>query len=177
MVDTLPPVRSAIIRPIAPEDESVAELLEAQWGSRLVVTRGRIVDAARLPGFIAEDDGRIVGLITLDFSPEACEVVTLDAFVRRQGIGARLLAAAEVEAARRGARRIWLITSNDNVGALAFYQACGYRIVAVHADAITEARKLKPQIPLIGLNGVPIRDEIELEKRLPAPAPSSSTSG
>lgn len=169
-MDTLPSVSRAVIRPIAPGDEIVAELLEAQWGSRLVVTRGRIVDASRLPGFVAEDAGRIVGLITLDFSPDACEVVTLDAFVRRQGIGSRLLVVAEEEAARRGAGRIWMITSNDNVGALAFYQVRGYRIVAVHADAITAARKLKPQIPLIGLNGIPIRDEIELEKLLSAPS-------
>lgn len=162
---------AATIRPIAPGEPDVGELLEAQWGSRLVATRGRLVDAARLPGFVAEAEGRIVGLITLDFGPGGCEVVTLDAFIPRQGIGTRLLAAAEAEAVRRGAQRVWLITSNDNTGALTFYQKRGYRIVAVHADAITEARKRKPQIPRLGLNGIPIRDEIELAKALATAAP------
>lgn len=153
------------------DDPQVGELLEAQWGSRLVATRGRLVDASRLPGFVAEADGRIVGVITLDFGPCGCEVVTLDAFVRRCGIGSRLLEAAEGEAIRRGVDRIWMITSNDNTGALTFYEKRGYRIVAVHADAITAARAHKPQIPLLGLNGIPIRDEIELAKLLPTAEP------
>lgn len=58
--------------------------------------------------------------------------------------------------------RLWLITTNDNVGALVFYQKAGFRLVAVYPDAVNQARKLKPQIPLVAENGIPIRDEIEL---------------
>jgi hypothetical protein len=38
--------------------------------------------------------------------------------------------------------------------------------VAVHRGAITEARRLKPEIPLLGIDDIPIRDEIELQMKL-----------
>jgi len=62
--------------------------------------------------------------------------------------------------------RIWLITTNDNVDALRFYQKRGYEIKSVHRYAIEESRKIKPQLPFVGKYGIPIRDEIEMEKSL-----------
>jgi ribosomal protein S18 acetylase RimI-like enzyme len=129
----------------------------------MVVSRGKNVDAATLPGFIAECSGRITGLMTLHFHHGECEVVTLDAFQSGQGIGTTLLTKGVEEARRKGSRRLWLITTNDNIDALAFYQKRGLRLVAVHPDAVTQARILKPRIPLVAPNGIPIRDEIELE--------------
>lgn len=64
----------------------------------------------------------------------------------------------------RGTRRLWLITTNDNAPAVAFYRAVGWRQCAVHRDAIEEARRLKPEIPRTGHAGKPIRDEIEFER-------------
>ncbi|MNV93512.1 hypothetical protein D3C71_1882140 [compost metagenome] len=61
---------------------------------------------------------------------------------------------------------MWLITSNDNTRAIRFYQKRGLDLKAVHRDAITEARKLKPSIPLIGMDGIPIRHELEFELTL-----------
>jgi ribosomal protein S18 acetylase RimI-like enzyme len=119
-----------------------------------------------LPGFVALDGGSFVGLVTLHMEGGACEVVTLDAYMQGKGIGSALMRAAEEFAVARNCRRLWLITSNDNVGALLFYQKLGFRIVAVHLDAIDEARKIKPQIPHVAENGIPIRDEIELVKPL-----------
>ena len=46
----------------------------------------------------------------------------------------------------------------------------GFRTVAVHSDAVSESRKLKPEIPEIGIDGIPIRDEIEMELRLDSPS-------
>jgi ribosomal protein S18 acetylase RimI-like enzyme len=65
-----------------------------------------------------------------------------------------------------GCRRLWLITTNDNLDALRFYQRRGFELVAVHRDFREVARRLKPSIPLEGNFGIPIRDEIELELRL-----------
>ena len=62
-----------------------------------------------------------------------------------------------------GCRRLWLITTNDNLPALGFYQKRGWRLVALHRDALDESRRLKPEIPLLGIDGIPLRDEIELE--------------
>ena len=60
-------------------------------------------------------------------------------------------------------RRVWLITTNDNTPAVRFYQKKGFSLVAVYRNAIEASRKLKPEIPLKGIDGIPIRDEIELE--------------
>jgi ribosomal protein S18 acetylase RimI-like enzyme len=155
------------IRTIASSDEElVVKLLQEHWGAREVVSRGRVLDAAKLPGFFAQEGSKIVGLITLHFDGLGCEVVTLDAFMSGKGIGSSLITQAESAAKKRGCKKLWLITSNDNLGALTFYQKIGFRIVAVHRDAIIEARKLKPQIPLVAENGIPITDEIELEKQI-----------
>ena len=61
---------------------------------------------------------------------------------------------------------MWLITTNDNLNALRFYQKRGFELVAVHRHAVDESRKIKPEIPLVGENGIPIRDELGLELAL-----------
>lgn len=60
----------------------------------------------------------------------------------------------------------WLVTTDNNLGAIAFYHAIGWRRVAVHAGAVAEARKLKPEIPEQDEHGRPIRDAIEFELQL-----------
>jgi ribosomal protein S18 acetylase RimI-like enzyme len=160
-------VEHFVIRAITASDEpSMAELLEKLWGSRNVVTRGVIYDAGKLPGFLAVEGDIVVGLLTLRYNGRECEVITVDALVERKGIGAALLAAAQREARNHGCARMWLITTNDNLGAFAFYQKQGMRMSAVYPDAVTAARKLKPQIPLIAENGILIRDEVEFETQL-----------
>jgi hypothetical protein len=63
--------------------------------------------------------------------------------------------------------RAWLVTTNDNMRALRFYQRLGWELVAVHRGAVDRAREtLKPEIPRVGNDGIPLRDEIELEYRL-----------
>ena len=56
--------------------------------------------------------------------------------------------------------------TNDNTAALRFYQKYGFALVAVHRNAIEQDRLLKPEIPFTGNDGIPLRDEIELEIRL-----------
>ena len=71
--------------------------------------------------------------------------------------------AVVADAAREGAKRLWLVTTNDNLDALRFYQRRGWRLSAVYPGSVVESRKIKPSIPEIGAYGIPIRDEIELE--------------
>lgn len=66
----------------------------------------------------------------------------------------------------KGCQRVFLITTNDNLNALGFYQKRGFELVAVHRGAVNESRKAKPSIPLIGYDGILLRDEIELEMLL-----------
>ncbi len=145
-------------------------VLVEHWGGAAIVSRGRVHQADRLPGFLATGDGGAVGLLTYRIEGGECEVVTLDSLVERQGVGTALLEAALRAAREVRCRRLWLVTTNDNTPAIEFYRARGLTIVAIHRGAIAESRRLKPSIPLTGIGGVPIRDEIEFEQVL-APTP------
>ncbi len=140
--------------------------LEEQAGAVRVVSRGKMHHADRIPGHVAVVSGARVGLLTYHIREEEFEVVTLHIALRCHGVGTRLLEAAVSRARAEGCRRLWLITTNDNDPAIAFYQSRGMNLVAVHRGAIAESRKLKPEIPLIGFNGIPIEDELEFEMLL-----------
>ena len=107
-----------------------------------------------------------MGLLTFRFENGECEVVTLDSFLEGQGVGSTLLSAVRDRAVSEGCHKLWLITTNDNLHALGFYQKWGLKIAAVHRNAMEESRKIKPEIPTLGKNGIPLRDEIEMEMPL-----------
>jgi N-acetylglutamate synthase-like GNAT family acetyltransferase len=162
--------RQIILRDAQESDgDQIRELLIGSWGSATVVSRGRARDAARLPAKVAFRDGVLVGLATFDLDGDQCELVTLDCLDQRVGIGTELLQAVVQEAHRKGAKRVWLTTSNDNLDAVRFYQRRGMRLAAVHQGAIDQARQIKPSIPLVGDFGIAIHDELELELRLDSP--------
>jgi GNAT superfamily N-acetyltransferase len=120
-------------------------------------------DAMALPGFVALLDGVPAGLATYNVEAAECELVTLNSLVGRRGIGTALVEAVRAEAMAQSCRRLRLITTNDNTQALRFYQRHGFRLAALRPGAIDAARALKPEIPLFGIDNIPIRDEIELE--------------
>jgi GNAT superfamily N-acetyltransferase len=155
-----------VIRIRALEDgdrEWLAARLDA-WDMRRLVSRGRLTeDAAILPGFVALHDGWRIGYALVRRDGNELEVVAIECEPRRRGAGKALLDAARDEARRRGCHRAWLITTNDNVNAIAFYLRCGWRLVAVHHDALEQSRTLKPEIPQVGEYGLPLRDELEFE--------------
>ncbi|MCK4302536.1 MAG: GNAT family N-acetyltransferase [candidate division Zixibacteria bacterium] len=137
------------------------------WGADFIVTRGRKVCPNEIDGYYATDPfGRKLGLVTFEIIGNQCEVVTLDAFEKYSGIGTALIERASRDAGEKGCRRVWLITTNDNLDAIRFYQRRGFTLAAVHVKAIEESRRLKPSIPEVGLHGIPLRDEIEFEMML-----------
>ncbi len=144
-----------------------SSFLTEQWGSVEIVSRGKVYFGDELPGFVARVTGTPAGLITYQIKAEECEIVTIDSLKPGQGIGSALIARVRQEAVSFACRRLWLITTNDNLPALRFYQKNGFRLVAVYPNAIEISRKLKPSIPLLGIDNIPIRDEIELELPLP----------
>jgi ribosomal protein S18 acetylase RimI-like enzyme len=155
------------VRPATEADrEAVSELLLVSWGSHIAVAHGTAYDATTLPALIAEQDDRIVGLLTYTIEDDALEVVTIDALERRLGVGSALMSAATDVARRAGARRLWLITTNDNLDALRFYQRRGLRIVGLTPGGVDASRELKPSIPPTGAYGIPLHDELTLELKL-----------
>lgn len=158
---------SIVIRaPLVSERAWLERQLLESWGSLIVVSRGRVHDASRLSALVAVRGDALVGLATFAVGDAECELVTLDALRRREGVGSALLARVAQQAAERGCRRVWLITTNDNINGLRFYQRRGMRLIAVHPGAVDEARRLKPSIPVVGEHGIPIHDELEFELRL-----------
>ena len=152
------------IRSIAAADHPrVCQILAEHWGSPRVVTRGRVHEADTLPGFIAELEGQPLGLVTFHIERSECEIVSLNSLRERVGIGTALLDAVRNVAAAARCHRLWLITTNDNLAAARFYQKRGWHLVAIHRNALDESRRLKPEIPQTGMDGIPLRDEIELE--------------
>ncbi len=143
---------------------ALVQWFEQQWGADCVVGHGRTYTPAMLSGFVVETDGAWQGVITYEIVDGACEIVTLDSRSEGRGIGAALIEVVAALARAEGCSRLWLITTNDNLNALRFYQKRGFRLVAVHPGAVDEARRLKPSIPLIGNDGIPLHDELELER-------------
>ena len=137
-----------------------------RWGDAIVTGRGRAWKPAELPGFGAFERDLCVGLVTYEVDGEACEIVTIDALREGEGIGTALLEAVVDAAREAGCKRVQLLTTNNNVRALAFYQKRGFRLVALKAGEIDEQRKLKPSIPEVDSAGLPIRDELHLELSL-----------
>ncbi len=157
-------MKSFQIRPLYKDDKNwVAGLLKEWWAGPGVVTRGKLHIADELPGFIAVEQDKPAGLITYDISGDRCEIVTMNSLVEGKGIGSALMDAVKDIAVKNGCRRLWLITTNDNTKALRFYQKYGFSLVAVHRNAVEKSRQFKPEIPLTGNDGIPLRDEIELE--------------
>lgn len=138
-------------------------LVARHLGSPRIVSRGSVHDSRELRGLVAETAGESVGLLQHRLEDRQCEVVVLIAMARRAGVGRQLVGAIVDLARARGCRRLWLVTTNDNRGAAAFYRALGWRQVAVHRGAVREARRLKPEIPELAADGTPIEDEIEFE--------------
>jgi len=136
------------------------------WGDEFVVGHGVVYYPDGLDGFVVIDGKEWVGLITYTFLGEDCEIVSIDSKREGQGIGTKLMDAAVEEARKKKCRRVFLVTTNDNLNALSFYQKRGFELVKINRGAVSGSRMIKPSIPLIGMNNIPLRDEIELEIRL-----------
>lgn len=154
------------IRPIRLEDKPwIRQLMRDHWAAEMVFVHGMRFHPHELPGFIAEIGAEKAGLVTYSITGVHCEIITLDSLAPGKGIGGALIEAVKGIAEDSGCRRLYLVTTNNNLHALRFYQRKGFTLAALRPNAMEETRKLKP-VPLVDDNGIPIRDEIELEMTL-----------
>jgi len=133
------------------------------WAGPVIVSKGKLHDTREHSGFAAFDENTVAGYILYRIENNECEITVLESLRENQGVGRALINAVIGAAKSAGRRRVWLITTNDNTHAIRFYQKFGFSLKAVHIDAIDESRKLKPQIPLTGFDGIPIKHEFEFE--------------
>jgi ribosomal protein S18 acetylase RimI-like enzyme len=144
---------------------TLRELFIEYWHDERIIVHENVYHPQHLESLVALDETKTIqGLLTFVVANSELEIITLDSFIKGQGIGSQLLKSAEQEATKRHCKRLWLVTTNDNLHALGFYQRRGFQIMKVTPNAVEKARVLKPSIPLIAENGIPIRDELMLEK-------------
>jgi GNAT superfamily N-acetyltransferase len=156
------------------DQEYIRRYWAAHWGLP-VVSIDRVYQPEDVSGLVWRDEwGEAQGLITWAIDGDSAEIVSVDAFQQGRHIGGRLLDGAEAELRRRKVRRATIVTTNDNLRALAFYVRRGYRIVRVALDDMDRVRELKPGVPKLGNDNIPLRDMIQLEKDL-TEAPSGGS--
>jgi ribosomal protein S18 acetylase RimI-like enzyme len=160
-------VNGFLVRSIQASDGNwIESFVKSHWGSEIVVAKGRVIRPAELDVFMALKGKNAVGLLTYRIEGSNCEIVTIDSTAEGEGIGTSLVEAVKERAKAKGCKRLWLITTNDNLRVLGFYQRRGFRLIALYPNALEASRKLRPQISMKAVNGIPIRDELELELEL-----------
>lgn len=148
------------------ERDWVGALITERNGSTIFFSNGKRHDVRDCPGFVARKGDKAVGLLTYDIEGDSCELVSLDSLVDDKGVGSALVEALCAFAQSEGCRKIWVITTNDNLRALGFYQKRGFRMSAINCGGMDENRERKPGVPLIGKNDIPLHDEFVLERVL-----------
>jgi len=153
------------VRPARADDAEDQQWLQAaydaDWEGPTMALDGRLHDLLGLPTLVAEDDGQLCGYLVYEERADATELYAMAAHPRGLGTGRRLLRAFLAQADRP----VVLVTTNDNVAALAFYQQHGFRITSVRTGAVDRSRTVKPEIPQVGDQGIPLHDELVLEWR------------
>ena len=158
------PQRFLINAASANDFEWIKELYIQTWVSDICVSRGKIQKVDDFTGgFVAEISGQNIGFVAYTTTVSEIEITGLLSLREKIGIGSSLVKAVINLAKKQKIKKICLVTTNDSLNAIGFWQKRGFKLVKVYPDAMEYTRKLKPSIPLIGENGIPLRDEIELE--------------
>jgi ribosomal protein S18 acetylase RimI-like enzyme len=159
----LPPV---LVREATDSDRAAARaLFERDFGHTKIVAFGEIMDVDQMPALVAVMRGEPSGALAYRlYGGDALHIVALatDPMWQRSGVGGHLVAEAELLARRLGLARLVVATTNDNLPALYFYQRRGYRLTGLAPDSVTTHTRHTSA----GFAGIPVRDEIRLEKRL-----------
>lgn len=142
----------------------IDRLIRREWAGPMVATNGVLHNTSQAEGFVFLSSGKLAGYLLYCLENGECEVLVLHSLAENRGIGSALLRAAAEKAKQSGCGRLWLVTTNDNVHAIRFYQRFGMELKAVRIGAMDQARaSLKPSIPLVGMDEIPIRHEFEFE--------------
>lgn len=159
----LPPV---LVRASAEQDRAATlDLFKRDFGRTNVLAFGEIANLEQTDALIADMKGDLAGALAYRVDGDALQIVALatDPTWQRSGVGGHLVAEAELLARRRELTRVVVMTTNDNLPSLYFYQRRGYQITGV----VPSARVPHASVPSpLGFGGIPVRDEIRLEKKL-----------
>lgn len=142
----------------------VKEIMDSKWGGEpLVIRNGKKYYPSMMDGLIAESKDGKEGFLFYEIQQTTCEIIVFEVFNKYKGTGTLLLNQLKQLAKDKHCDRILLMTTNDNIDSLRFYQRRGFTICAIRLNAVATSRKLKPTISYEGDYGIPLRDEIDLE--------------
>lgn len=144
----------------------INSFITEQWFSTKMIIRGKVIDMTAVEGIFALENERIIGLITYIAYDDTLEITSLDSLCENQGLRTALLLKVIEIAKKNKCRKIVLITTNDNIKAIRFYQKRGFDMACLYRNAMDISRQLKPEIPLIGEDDIPLKHEIEFEMLL-----------
>jgi len=116
-----------------------------------------------MPGYAAVNGDEVLGYLLYEFHDDKCEIMVLESVAQNIGVASALVEQVKQIVKSNGISKIVVQTSNDNTHAFRFYQRRGFTIREMRLGAMDAARLLKPSIPFIGEEGIPLRDEIEFE--------------
>jgi GNAT superfamily N-acetyltransferase len=153
------------IRPIT-DRAFLEELLRLRWSGGALLLHDKMVSPADVEALAAYDGDRLAGVATWRLEGNVLYMFTLNNITEQRGVGVTLLGAMMQLARDKKAPLIRVIVTNDNLKALGFYQRRGFRIIAVYPGAVDTIRAANPNVPMMGADRIPIRDEIELEREL-----------
>lgn len=144
----------------------VNQYVADEWAGPMIVTKGISHNTSDTDGFISVIDGELTGYILYEIDNCECEILVLQSICENRGIGSALIRAVIDVAKSNHCTRVWLITTNDNIHAIRYYQKFGFELKAVYINALDESRRQKPSIPLFGNEGIPLKHEFEFDYML-----------
>lgn len=145
--------------------DSLSALVTLFWGDPVQLMFDQQFTVTDQPAFIAECNNKIAGFIFYTpFQDTTALIVALGVLPQYQGcgIGRDLIARVELFAKEQKRNRLLVVTTNDNLLALSFYQRAGFQLFEVVPGIIAE--KIGGVQP--GVAQIPIRDELRLRKFL-----------
>ena len=156
-----------VFREIVESDRGlVREYIVTHWKADRMVSRGRLYYPGDHSGFAALQSNQLRGVVTYEPVKGDYEITILHTDLPRHGIGKKLVELVLRKAKEARVNRLWLITTNDNIQAIAFYHKIGFDLVKLHHNALENSRLLKPEISLVGFEKIPLKHELEFEIRI-----------
>jgi GNAT superfamily N-acetyltransferase len=159
----LPPV--LVREAVDAEREAARDLFRRDFGPNGIVAFGQVIDVDAAPTIVADMDRGIGGALAYRLVEGGIHIVALatDPMWQRSGVGGHLVAEVELMARRLRIPRVIVSTTNDNLPTLYFYQRRGYYVAEWIPNGVAKHSR---SASLVGFAGIPIRDEVRLEKMI-----------
>jgi ribosomal protein S18 acetylase RimI-like enzyme len=150
------------IRPMT-DRTALEEMLRLRWSDGTIFVRGRLLGPPDVEAFGAYLNDRLQGIVTWRVEEGTLYLLTMNNITDRRGVSTALVRAVMAMGREKGFKFMRALLTNDNWPGFRFYQKRGFRLVGVHTGVVDMMRQIKPSIPEKGVDGIPMRDELELE--------------